>query len=169
MIQLVKPQLKYEKSFLEALEEFEKEEKGYSEDFEKFRNNFNKYILKLKDDENGVNLKDGYVPSTTLFLIDDDEYIGRVSIRHSLNDTLLKQGGHIGYDIRPSKRKMGYGTKILELALPIAKELGINKVLLTCKDSNIGSYKIMEKNGAVLQDKIEYDGHLKRRYWINIK
>jgi predicted acetyltransferase len=169
MIKLVKPQLKYEKSFLEALKEFKMDDQNYSNSFDDTENNFTKYISRLEDSEKGINLKDGYVPFTTLFLVDDDEYIGRVSIRHSLNDTLLKEGGHVGYDIRPSKRKMGYGTKILELALPIAKELGINKVLLTCKDSNIGSYKIMEKNGAVLQDKIEYNGHLKRRYWITIK
>jgi predicted acetyltransferase len=86
-----------------------------------------------------------------------------------LNEVLEKEGGHIGYDIRPSMRRKGYGTEILKLSLPIAKQIGLNRVMLTCDDNNIASWKIMEKNGAVIDEKYDYKGRYKRRYWIDIK
>ena len=169
MIQLVKPLIKYKDSFFEAIEEFEKEEKGYSEFFDEYKNNFDKFILKLENAEKGSDLEEGDVPYTYMFLVDDGKYIGTVSIRHKLNDRLEKEGGHIGYDIRPSMRRKGYGTTILKLSLPIARQIGLDRVMLTCDDNNIASYKIMEKNDAVLDEKYDYKGRSKRRYWIDIK
>lgn len=108
------------------------------------------------------------MPASTRWLVDDGEFIGRVSVRHQLTEKLLQEGGHIGYGIRPSKRKMGYGTKILELALPLAKSLVIDKALLTCNDENLGSQKIIEKNGGVLENKVQLPTKLERRYWISL-
>jgi predicted acetyltransferase len=169
MIQLVKPLIKYKDSFFEAIEEFEKEEKGYSEFFDEYKNKFDDFILKLENAEKGIGLEEGYVPYTYMFLVDDNKYIGTVTIRHKLNEVLEKEGGHIGYDIRPSMRRKGYGTEILKLSLPIAKQIGLNRVMLTCDDNNIASWKIMEKNGAVIDEKYDYKGRYKRRYWIDIK
>jgi predicted acetyltransferase len=107
-----------------------------------------------------------------LWLIDKDEFIGRVQIRHELTEYLEKYGGHIGYYIRPTKRKMGFGNKILEMAINEAKKIGFEKVLLTCNDDNIGSWKIIEANGGVLESVLdpEKEGEKKkRRYWIIIK
>jgi predicted acetyltransferase len=88
-----------------------------------------------------------------------------------LNDFLLKQNGHIGYFIRPSKRKMGYGKKILQLGLLEAKKMGLPKVLITCDEDHFASQKIIEANGAILENIIETEnGKPKtRRYWINLK
>lgn len=169
MTKLVKPSIKYKDSFIESLKESKAVGDFTEEEIKKIENNFQNLISDLKNEEKGINLKEGYVPCTTFWLVDGGEFIGRVSIRHKLTENLLKEGGHIGYGIRPSKRKMGYGSKILELALPEAKKIGIDKTLLTCNDENIGSAKIIEKNGGILQDKIEYHGKLQRRYWINIK
>lgn len=96
--------------------------------------------------------------------------MGRLAIRHSLNDFLLKIGGHIGYGVVPQFRRMGYAKKMLELALPIAKELGVTKVLLTCDDNNLGSIKTIEANGGQLENTVASgDGKpLKRRYWIDL-
>ena len=68
----------------------------------------------------------------------------------------------------------GYGTLMLKEALRYSNEvLGLNKVLITCNDDNIGSARVIEKNGGVLLDKIinHIDGvdRLTRRYWITIK
>jgi predicted acetyltransferase len=169
MIQLVKPSVKYKDSFLEALEEFKIEDKDYSVGFDNLEKDFDKYISWLEDGSNGINLDDDYVPFTSLWLIDNGEYIGTVSIRHKLNERLIMVGGHVGYDIRPSKRKKGYGTLILKLSLPIAKQIGLDRVMLTCDNNNIASWKIMEKNSAVLDEKYYYEGKFKRRYWIDIK
>lgn len=94
-----------------------------------------------------------------------------VNIRHSLTEHLLKIGGHIGYWIRPSKRNMGYGKKILAFSLPEAKKLGISKILVTCNDNNLSSRRIIEENGGILENIVENskDHPLKRRYWITME
>ena len=75
-------------------------------------------------------------------------------IRHYLNENLRQGGGHIGYGIRFSEWKKGYGTLMLRLALEKAKNIGITTALITCDDDNYGSAKVMENNGFVLQDKV---------------
>lgn len=168
IMQLVLPSIKYNQSYLDALEE-SKDEVGVTilrkpkegEPFEEF-------IKNIQSESKGLHLPEGWVPATELWLIDNEVFIGYVSIRHSLTDHLLKIGGHIGYWIRPSKRNMGYGKKILGLSLSEAKNLGISKVLITCDDTNIGSRRIIEDNGGILENIVENgkNYHLKRRYWI---
>jgi predicted acetyltransferase len=116
-------------------------------------------------------LKSGRVPASEFWLSDDDKFIGRLSLRHELNEYLLKMGGHIGYEIRPSKRRQGYGTEILRLGLEKARELGLLKVLVTCDEDNIGSKKIIEHNGGIFENAIEIEGDPVKnlRYWIVIQ
>lgn len=167
-MQLIKPTRKYAISWQEALAELEVEErKGFWNIPEK-PTNIDDYIQQTKDHEQGKNLPHGYVPDTTYWLIDADEFIGHVNIRHALNENLMKVGGHIGYAIRPSARQKGYGTKILELVLPKAKEIGLRKVLLTCDESNIASKKIIEKHRGQFQDKVHGERGPKLRYWIEL-
>jgi predicted acetyltransferase len=172
-MELVLPNVKYKESYLEALKEPEAEKSdtrlGKPEENESFEDFVQRYYDQMK----GLNLKEGYVPATMFWLIDNGQFVGRVQIRHEVStEHLLKYGGHIGYYIRQSKRKMGYGRKILELALQEAKKMDFEKVLLTCDDNNIGSQKIIEANGGVLENIIEgekEDNPKKRRYWIKIK
>lgn len=131
-------------------------------------------IKQMKDNKDITKLKPGYVPSYDYFIIDDDKFIGKINIRVNLTEALLQYGGHIGYAINPKYWHQGYGTKALELALIKAKTLiKEDNVLITCDDDNIGSYKIIEKNGGILENKvintIEDEKFLTRRYWINIK
>lgn len=102
------------------------------------------------------------VPSAQLWWADGEEYVGRMSIRHELNDWLQRVGGHIGYDVRPSRRREGHATAMLAAALPLARELGIDRALVTCDLDNHASRRTIERNGGVLED--ERDGKL--RYWI---
>jgi predicted acetyltransferase len=104
----------------------------------------------------------GRVPSTTLWWTDDDGYVGRLAIRHRLNDFLLERGGHIGYDVRRSKRRRGHATAMLRAALPIAAGLGLDRVLVTCDDDNVGSRAVIEANGGVFEDQ----RGRKLRFWI---
>lgn len=108
----------------------------------------------------------GRVQSTTLWLVDGDEYLGRISIRHVLTDALRVFGGHIGYDIRPSRRGQGLGTQMLRLALPHANALGIDPALLTCDVENPASWRMMERCGATREGTFEYEGTLRYRYWL---
>lgn len=169
MIYLTVPSEKYKKSYLKALEEFRQEgaELWY---VPKENETFDEFITRLHNNAEGKDLPDGWVPDSTFWLINNDEYIGRVSIRHLLNKKLEKFGGHIGYDIRPSKRKLGYGSKILALSLIKAEELGLEKVLVTCDDDNTASKKIIENNGGVFKNSIQNEGLETKtlRYWIAI-
>lgn len=99
-----------------------------------------------------------------------EKIIGRSEIRHRLNRELEIIGGHIGADIRRSERKKGFGTLILKLTLEKAKELGIEKVLLTCDRNNIASAKTIEKCGGVFDKEMFHDETKTTsfHYWIEL-
>lgn len=125
------------------------------------------YLDRLESSRRGEDVPDGRVPSTFLVAEVDGRIVGRVSIRHELNDYLAERGGHIGYGIRPEFRGQGYATQILLNALHVVRELGVQKVLVTCNDSNTASSIVIEKCGGVLENIIEAeDGERVRRYWI---
>jgi len=86
-----------------------------------------------------------------------------------LNDSLKKEGGHIGYGVAPMYRKKGYATKMLSLALKKANDLGINRALVTCSRSNIASAKVVQNNNGFLDSEELYNGNIIQRYWIDIK
>jgi len=95
--------------------------------------------------------------------------VGFLQLRHMLNDFLLHQGGHIGYSVRVSRRREGHASRALGLALDRCRDLGIERVLVTCDDDNLPSAKTIESQGGVLEDtRIADDGHLVRRYWISL-
>jgi len=164
-MKLVRPSIKYEESWLKAMEEF-KPERDEENSWKCLTKTFNikKHLKRLKKYEKGK--ENSKVPSSTYWLIDNSEFIGHVNIRHHLNNRLKKIGGHIGYEIRPSKRKLGYGTKILKLALEKTKKLGIEKTLVMCNPENTGSRKIIEKNGGIFDKEIEFEGEKLQHYWI---
>jgi predicted acetyltransferase len=133
--------------------------------------NYEDYLIELEHNKNMKLYKPEYEDQTTFVLVDDNNHIyGGVDIRHKLNDNLLKFGGNIGYLIRPSERRKGYGTKILALMLKECSKLGLNKVLVTCREQNIGSAKVIEKNGGIYENSLtkESENTTYRRYWINI-
>ena len=109
------------------------------------------------------------VPETILWAVVNGEFAGRISIRHELNENLRKEGGHIGYETVPKFRKQGVASEMLKQALPIARNLGISEILITCDDDNEGSIKVIEKNDGVLATKQTPAGKkLKRYYWIKL-
>lgn len=109
------------------------------------------------------------VPAYTFFFVsDNNRIIGAINIRHRLNDYLFNFGGHIGYGIRPTERKKGFASLMLSLALPIVKELGIEKVLISCDKDNIGSAKTISNNGGVLENEVLENGKITQRYWIEL-
>jgi predicted acetyltransferase len=111
----------------------------------------------------------GKVPQTDFFLLHNHTTIvGRSALRHWLTPTLRNIGGHIGYRIRPAERRKGYGTLLLAWTLAEAGKLGLKRVLLTCDSDNIGSRKIIERNGGQLasESPASPEGILVARYWI---
>lgn len=125
------------------------------------------YLGRLESLRRGENVPEGWVPATFLVAEVDGRIVGRVSIRHELNDYLERRAGHIGYGIRPEFRGMGYATEILRMSLDLARKLGVEKALVTCNDANVASAKVIEKCGGVLENIIETDdGERVRRYWL---
>lgn len=133
------------------------------------KTDFAKYVQKVKDWSEGKDLGE-FVPNTFLVAVVGSKIVGRVSLRHELNDFLLREGGHIGYGVVPSERRKGYAKEMLRQTLPIARKLGLAKVLLTCDDNNEGSARTIEAHGGILENKILDSGmtFAKRRYWIDL-
>jgi predicted acetyltransferase len=111
------------------------------------------YLKRCEDFRKGK-VPENFVPSSTFWLVDGRHFLGIGNVRHYLNDNLRRFGGHIGYAIRPAAWQKGLGTLQLTLLLQEARKLGIEKVTITCFDENIGSIKIIERNGGVLLTKI---------------
>ena len=122
-------------------------------------------------DSRGVELPAGRVPQSVYYLVRGGSYIiGSSRLRHTLTPLLEQEGGHIGYDMRPSQRGKGYATRLLALTLEEARSLGLTGVLVTCDDNNYASARVIEKNGGRLLNKIipEDGDKLVRRYWIDL-
>lgn len=164
---LVRPNARYKASFIEGLKEFHRESRNLRYDVSELELDFETFVKSIREREK-LEEANGLVPESVFWLIDDGEYIGRISVRHRLNEYLYSFGGHIGYEIRPARRKQGFGRNILRLGLLEAKNMGLDKVLLICSRGNIGSVKIIEANGGILENEIrsENDGSMIRRYWI---
>jgi predicted acetyltransferase len=105
---------------------------------------------------------EGIVLCDYLWITDGSEVVGFLALRHELTPWLLEEGGHIGYSVRPSRRREGHASRALDLALIRAKGLGLERVLLTCDEDNLGSRRTIENAGGVYEDSRKG----KRRYWI---
>jgi predicted acetyltransferase len=169
---LVTPDVRYQESFLAAMAEFAAEGRsgdgsGIGRDLERWTGRweseagFAAYVAERVRERDHVDDPD-WVLNTNLWWVDDQGYIGRMSIRHELNEWLREVGGHIGYDVRPSRRREGHATAMLAAALPIARDLGIDRALLTCDDDNIASRLVIERNGGIFEDARKG----KLRYWV---
>ena len=112
------------------------------------------------------------VPATQFILVrtSDNRLVGMLQVRHCLNDFLEKYAGHIGYSIRPSERRRGYAKEMLRMALPYCREIGLDRVLISCIDGNVGSEKTILANGGVYESTVyEPDGkEYLKRFWIEL-
>lgn len=170
MPSLIAPDVSYHSSWLEGAAEFDGAHRdgGGAEDWSleelKKPQSFRRFVDTLiKDALPASPRKPGYVPCTYLWIVEGDTFLGSLAIRHVLNDFLFNEGGHIGYSVRPSARRKGHATKALAAALPMAGNLGISRVLITCDEDNAGSRATIEKNGGIYED----TRNGKRRYWLD--
>lgn len=175
MAVLMLPSAAVQGSFLEAMAEFAAEGRGRPEDDSMLGNEirlwsgrwettegFASYTGRFREQSAGIGLPSAWIPSTTWWWVEADQYLGRITLRHRLNERLLRNGGHIGYDVRPGARRRGHATAMLAAVLPHAAAMGIDRALLTCDRDNVASRGVIEANGGVLED--ELDGVL--RFWV---
>ena len=127
------------------------------------------YLARHKDPKT---VPEGRVPSTQFIFVreEDQKIVGMIDIRHRLNEYLEKYEGHIGYSVAPGERHKGYATQMLKTALPMCRELGIDKVLITCIKGNEGSKRTILNNGGIYESTVyEPDEKIElERYWISL-
>lgn len=126
------------------------------------------YLARLEAHRCGQQLPPGRVPATFLVAEVSGLIVGRTSIRHELNDGLLREGGHIGFGVLPSHRRRGHATEILRQSLVVARAIGVDRVLVTCDAHNVASAKTIERCGGTLGSVVATERRpAKRRYWID--
>ena len=172
-LELIFPTKEYKKEVEEYLQEFlnngENEIAGDG-GLDRIKD-FDKWLEKVKNDLSIDTIDKDRIPATVYLTIrkSDKKIVGNLQIRHFLNEKLLNYGGHIGDSIRPSERRKGYATEQIRLALEKCKELGIDRVLMDCDKTNIGSAKAIQNNGGILENEIYVENELVQRYWISLK
>jgi predicted acetyltransferase len=131
---------------------------------------FAAYLASIQRYEGPEPLPPHLVPGVVFCLVDEGEVVAGVRLRLRLNPALELEGGHIGYDVRPSARRKGFGSLALRLALLEARRRGLERVLLTVDDDNHPSIRIIEKNGGTLSGGATspVSGKPISHYWIDL-
>ena len=129
---------------------------------------WSEYLRSIDENSRSTTVSVERVPASVLVAEVDGVIVGRASIRFALNDWLALRGGHIGYCVLREHRRRGYATEILRQALIIARSHGVERVLVTCDDTNLASAAVIERCGAILERVVPpSDGDVQfRRYWI---
>lgn len=159
-----------ETAFFEGMKEWEGEEPDWYTFSWRQGMPYAEMLEILRKEKAGIDMAPGRVPHSMLYAFVDGKIVGRLSVRHTLNDHLRKRGGHIGYAVAPRFRRKGYATEIMRQGLEYCKQLGITELMVTCADENISSWKVIERFNGKLRDKIwdDVDKESIRRYWINL-
>lgn len=179
MLELVLPDPRFRRSFATAMDEFRAEGRGFEgrasvldgylrDQTEPWLSDdlFRTFVDSIRAQRHEETPRPAWrVPDTELWWVEGEVFLGRIVVRHRLTPRLLEVGGHIGYDVRPSVRRQGHATAMLRRALDVARELGIERALITCDTGNIGSHTVIERNGGILED--ERDGKL--RFWVSTR
>jgi predicted acetyltransferase len=169
-LKLETPSVAFRDSYLQGLAEFQSEGLPWfmEMDYGLIENDFEGYVDSVL--AKAYRKAGPIVQETELWGVVNGTFVGKIAIRHELNDALRIVGGNIGYDTVPRFRRKGYASDMLRLALPKAKSLGLSKALITCDDTNVASIKIIEKNGGKLSEtkSIDPGKPMKRYYWIDL-
>lgn len=110
----------------------------------------------------------GFVPGSQYIAVrkSDGRIVGMLNFRHRLNDYLRNFGGHAGYSVRPSERGHGYAAQMVALLKPVARKMGIERLLITCDRENLASAATIRNAGGVLENEVEEDGRITQRWWV---
>ncbi|SCL24466.1 Predicted acetyltransferase [Micromonospora pallida] len=129
---------------------------------------FAAWVARLADQSDRTRpLEAGRVPCTYRWVVEGDQVLGGIALRHELDDFLFRVAGHIGYGIRPSARRRGLATWALGRMLDEARAVGLDRVLIACEVDNVASAKTIERCGGALEGVRDTELGATRRYWIS--
>lgn len=126
---------------------------------------FAEWVAFLRRQEDlGTPMPQGKVHATYRWLVEDGGYVGCYSLRHRLNEHLLREGGNLGYSVRPTSRRRGHASRMTQDALARAAHLRLDRILVTTDEDNVGSQAVILRAGGRYED--IRGGKL--RYWIAV-
>lgn len=170
-IALIEPDSAFREEFIAYCQEF----KAANEPFvhgqlAEATADFDGLLRKWSDVARGINLPEGFVPSSEYWLVQNGRILGSARLRYRLEGDLLLERGHIGYEVRPSERRKGYATWLLKQLLGKARERGLTRVLITCDKDNAASVRTIRRNGGILENEFlsRKSGKRMQRYWIDL-
>lgn len=131
---------------------------------------FSGFLVRLAACARGEGLPPGWVPHTTYWLVSHGEVVGVSNLRHALTESLRREGGNIGYGVRPSVRRRGFAGEMLRRTLTRSRNMGMSKVLLTCGKNNLASVRTILGNGGVFasEEFLPERDEAVQRYWIEL-
>ena len=132
-----------------------------------------KWDLNCKLFEDPATVPPGYSLGFQYLYLDGDEVVGMINLRPKAESHvyLRQYGGHIGYSVKPSRRKQGIGTMMLRDMLKVCRdEFELDRVLITCIKENEASRRVIMNNGGVYESDVFYPPEEKymERYWISL-
>lgn len=130
--------------------------------------NYEEWLSSVTLNTDSKTVNENWVVTDTFFAVrkSDNRIIGVIDLRHTLND-FLKDFGNCGYSVRPSERKKGYATEMLHQLIGVARKIGMTELHISVEKTNIGSIKVIEKNGGVYERSFTYENELADIYKIS--
>lgn len=171
-LQFEEPHTGYRDSYRELVREFQNAGEPLVPFPLAFPNeDFSSFLARLAACARGEGLPPGFVPHSTYWLVQEGQVLAVANLRHALTDSLRREGGHIGYGVRPTARRQGYAREVLRRTLMRAREMGLAEVLLTCAKTNLASVRTILGNGGVLDSEefLPERDEVVRRYWIDLR
>jgi predicted acetyltransferase len=171
LLQFEEPHAGLRESYLDLVDEFRRA----GEPFVPFTlgfpsGDFPAFLARLAACKRGEGIPDGFVPHSTYWLVCNGVVVGVTNLRHSLTDALRRDGGNIGYGVRPSARRRGFARELLRGALSRASDLGLSEVLLICGKENVASVKTILGSGGVFvsEEYLPEEAEVVQRYRIDL-
>ena len=125
---------------------------------------YSKWLSDINDDRNTGSMLENNIPCTLYFFVNkSNEILGGVSINHANTFRGLL---HVG--IVPWCRGIGYGTKMLSLAMHCCKNIGMDIIHVTPRKDNYSAVQIILHNGGVLLEEFCDNDDVCLRYEISI-